>query len=142
MGRFFLHFFSPSGRIDRKTWWLSTIALVIGTNALDLAVWMLEGIYRGVPTNLFYVNLWMQGFEPYFWWTPLISLAVLAWCGFAINTKRFHDHDKSAWWNLINIIYVAGVGIGSLWLAILGMLVQLAILGFFAGDDAPNRYGD
>lgn len=136
------HFFIPSGRIGRKTWWMSMIALIVGTTVLDLAVWMLEGVYRGIPTDMFYVNLWVQGFSPHFWWSPYISLVLVAWSGFAINTKRFHDHDKSAWWNLINLIYVAGVLVGSLWLAVLGLLVQSAMLGFFAGDDVANKYGD
>jgi uncharacterized membrane protein YhaH (DUF805 family) len=54
---------------------------------------------------------------------------VLLWPLLAIEAKRWHDRDKSAWWLLINLIPI----IGPIW--------ALVECGFLRGTTGLNRYG-
>ncbi len=56
------------------------------------------------------------------------SLALL-WPALAIQAKRWHDVDKSAWWILINLVPVVGG------------LIALVFNGFMPGTPASNRFG-
>lgn len=47
-----------------------------------------------------------------------------------VHIKRWHDRNKPAWWMLLVFIPI----IGGIW--------TLVELGFLAGTDGPNRYGD
>lgn len=58
----------------------------------------------------------------------LVSLAML-WPALAIQAKRWHDVDKSAWWILINLVPAVGG------------LIALIFNGFIAGTPASNRFG-
>jgi uncharacterized membrane protein YhaH (DUF805 family) len=58
----------------------------------------------------------------------LVSLAFL-WPALAIQAKRWHDVDKSAWWILINLVPVVGG------------LIALVFNGFIAGSPASNQFG-
>ena len=58
----------------------------------------------------------------------VLSLAFL-WPALAIQAKRWHDVDKSAWWILINLVPVVGG------------LVALVFNGFIAGTVNANRFG-
>lgn len=130
------HFFSPSGRVGRQTWWFS----VIGIFASLLAVYFAGGIFADMyycaksPSDYYYVycpgsDLY-RGTDPIAdpigAWLTLISLAVGYWSIFAINTKRVHDHSYSAWWTLLTFIPI----------------VALAWLGFSPGDKRANKYGE
>jgi uncharacterized membrane protein YhaH (DUF805 family) len=59
----------------------------------------------------------------------LVLSLLLAWIGLAVQAKRWHDQDKSAWWILINLV----PGIGG--------LVALIMCGFLEGTNGPNRFG-
>jgi len=59
----------------------------------------------------------------------LVLLLVVLWPLAAVNAKRWHDLDKSAWWIAIGII------------PIIGSIVSLAYTGFLAGTPGPNRFG-
>ena len=59
----------------------------------------------------------------------LVGLAMI-WPALAVQAKRWHDVDKSAWWILINL--VPGVG----------GLISLIFNGFIAGTPGANQYGD
>ncbi|MGA9423370.1 MAG: DUF805 domain-containing protein [Rhodanobacteraceae bacterium] len=58
----------------------------------------------------------------------LVSLAFL-WPALAIQAKRWHDVDKSAWWILIALVPVVGG------------LIALVFNGFIAGTPGANRFG-
>jgi hypothetical protein len=58
-----------------------------------------------------------------------ILYLVLIWPSLALSTKRWHDLDKSGWWNLINFVPF----IGSLW--------ALIKCGLSDGTTGDNRYG-
>ena len=59
----------------------------------------------------------------------MLASLVLLWPALAIQAKRWHDVDKSAWWILINLVPAVGG------------LIALVFNGFIAGTPAANRYG-
>jgi len=72
-------FFSFSGRIKRSEFWFSTIAL-----------WITYIICAVISSG-------SEGFL-------LLLLVPAIWAGLAIQTKRWHDRNKSGAWILINFI--------------------------------------
>ncbi len=137
MKRALRHLFSPHGRVGRTDWWLSMAVLLALLFQVNFAAGFLTGTYycAKAQSDSYYAILcpgsdFYRGTNPITWWVEYLSLAVLIWCTFAISTKRFHDHGRSAWWHLLNLI------------PIIGGLIWLAMLGFFKGEDAPNKYGE
>lgn len=59
----------------------------------------------------------------------IIVCLVLLWPALAIQAKRWHDVDKSAWWILINLVPAVGG------------LIALVFNGFIAGTPGTNRFG-
>jgi uncharacterized membrane protein YhaH (DUF805 family) len=62
------------------------------------------------------------------WWHWPVMAAML-YTGLAVATKRWHDQDRSGWWNLLLLAFPFGA------------LVMIGMLGFIAGSDGANRYG-
>lgn len=60
----------------------------------------------------------------------LLLLIIPFWFSFVITIKRLHDIDCSGWWILINFI------------PYLGPIIMFIVLGFIAGTDGSNRFGD
>ena len=60
----------------------------------------------------------------------LIVTLILIWPSLAVQAKRWHDRNKSAWWILINFVPI----IGPLW--------SLIENGFLPGDIGSNKYGE
>jgi len=58
-----------------------------------------------------------------------IGSLIFLWPTLAVQAKRWHDRDKSAWWLLINLIPV----VGAFW--------TLIENGFLEGTPGPNRFG-
>lgn len=101
--------FSFNGRISRKLFWFFTAPLIVITL---LPAFFIFG--AGTEIADYYVNI--------------LSL-VFFWPALAVQAKRWHDRDKSAWWILINCIPL----IGGFW--------SLIENGFLPGTDGPNKYG-
>jgi uncharacterized membrane protein YhaH (DUF805 family) len=59
----------------------------------------------------------------------LVFGLVMLWSSLAIQVKRWHDRDKSAWWLLMNFVPF----IGAIW-----VLVEC---GFLRGTEGQNNYG-
>jgi uncharacterized membrane protein YhaH (DUF805 family) len=59
----------------------------------------------------------------------MIASLLFLWPALAIQAKRWHDVDKSAWWILINLVPAVGG------------LIALVFNGFIAGTPATNRFG-
>lgn len=53
----------------------------------------------------------------------------MLWSSLALQVKRWHDRDKSAWWLLMNFVPF----IGAIW-----VLVEC---GFLRGTEGQNSYG-
>lgn len=110
--------FSFEGRVGRGPYWgLVVVSLVLfgGLSALSVmsALNATDPASAGGGASLALM---------------LVSLAVL-WPALAIQAKRWHDVDKSAWWILINLVPAVGG------------LIALVFNGFIAGSVGANRFG-
>src|SRR5271156_2616270 len=101
--------FSFDGRISRFPFWMCVLACVI--------IGVLAAMFFGSHSQA------MHRF------TDIMAI-VLLWPGLAVQAKRWHDRDKSAWWILINLVPL----IGQLW--------ALIENGFLRGTEGKNRFGD
>ena len=111
-------YFDPSGRIKRSTWWANRVILWVLEIALLLATGpIIDAANVSVAATLFITLVWV------------ILGITLVWCAYALNVKRLHDTDKSAWWMLIALVPFVGV------------FVLLCILGFQGSSEWVNRYG-
>lgn len=113
--------FGFEGRIGRTTFWLTSLVLnVIG--AMAYALVLVASLGQGGVAAL------ASGHQG-----PSLSLLpvalVMAWIGFALQVKRWHDRDKSWLWVLISFIPL----IGPLW--------ALVECGFLPGTPGGNLYG-
>lgn len=59
----------------------------------------------------------------------MIAGLLFLWPALAIQAKRWHDVDKSAWWILIALVPAVGG------------LIALVFNGFIAGTPGANRFG-
>lgn len=120
-------FLSYSGRIGRRTYWLSHLVLLIAELLVVYGLIKLSGgtlaqlVAR--PETLSADILWHVRMP------VLIIGALFLYPGYAIITKRWHDRGKSGWWSFIMLVPI----IGSIW--------ALVELGFLAGDGGSNSYG-
>ncbi len=79
---------SFEGRIGRRTWWLWSVAALIGLAAYLTIVLRIAGL--PAPATEHAVNL------------------LLLWPALALSVKRWHDRGKSGWWVLVGLIPVIG----------------------------------
>ena len=139
-------FFLPTGRINRKKWWLGFMLIL--------------GIYLvGVVTAIFMSKLVMNNEERLqssairliF---VLLGLTIMPtiYSGFILGIKRFHDLGRSGWWILLSF---AGIILSHFALKISDPLISLTLsssaliinltllifLGFFRGTIGPNKFG-
>ena len=83
----FTLFFSRSGRIDRKTWWLSIVAVLALSGSVALAVFVLGLVIAYSVLSLRF----FAGQEFAEMLAVLFRMCMFCWCAFAVSTKRFHD---------------------------------------------------
>lgn len=93
---------SLDGRINRKPYWYF--------NGVLLLVYILMAIGRSAI---------LSG----------IFALILFWPTIAVQAKRWHDRDKSAWWILIGLV------------PIVGFIWALVENGFLRGTAGDNRFG-
>lgn len=144
--------FSLEGRINRSNFWLMLLLLVSIINVVGISI--LTMIFSGLSTavailifpalslclfNVVGISILAIIFSSLS--TAAIGLSTPAILIFlplslylfsvrvAINVKRWHDLNKSGWWQLIELIPI----IGSIW--------TVVKLGFLKGTDGPNRFG-
>ena len=103
--------FSFEGRIPRRWYWAGFgIQMAIG-----VVVAMLCFLVMGAETGMIVF---------------IILMLPMVYTGWAIGTKRWHDRNKSGWWNCIQFIpYIGGI-----W-----MLIEC---GCLRGTMGPNNYGE
>jgi len=111
-------FFSLQGRIPRSIY-LMVSFLNIGIFSYVL-IYLLDELDSGV----YYLEITTK---KVYW---LCILLLQTWFTLAISIKRWHDHDKSAWFVLISFIPVVG------------NLITFVVLGFLRGTNGANRFGD
>ena len=155
--------FSFKGRINRKPWWLASLAVgaisSITSSILEFAARSSGSPAidpeTSAPTGAYGVALFALG------------LANI-WIGFALGTKRLHDRDRTGWWLawqmlalIIAVIAMAAATVlsneepyatdyivASFVIAVVFGLVVLVIgiwlfveIGFLHGTQGPNRFG-
>jgi hypothetical protein len=89
--------FSFEGRLNRKPWWLTNIAVAVGVMVLLLLALAMVGEHKFTEAFLTMALL-------------IILYIPLLWVSLALGAKRLHDRDKSAWW--LALIYL-GPGVAS-----------------------------
>ena len=125
-------FFSFEGRINRKPFWLCVLALIVISaiaNRIDASLFFghMNAFAGHTGFGFLYrsTGFLHMGAGPV---SGIVSL-LLIWPALAVTAKRWHDRDKSGWWNLINFVPV----IGWLW--------ALIETGFLPGTIGDNRFG-
>ncbi|WP_162733021.1 DUF805 domain-containing protein [Hyphomicrobiales bacterium] len=113
-------FTSVDGRIGRQAWWLAQIVICIAAIAAMFA--------GGALLALSGVDNYAAGFSLMHMLVILI-IAASFYFGFTVNTKRWHDHGRSGWWNL------------ALFVPVVGPLLGLVMLGYLASEEGDNRFG-
>lgn len=116
--------FSFDGRVGRKGFWLGTLAIVVVGVLVNGALFALM---MGTATSAEPGAAAAPSLLP-----SLVALAiglVLFWAALAVQAKRWHDQDKSAWWILVNLVPAVGG------------LIALVMCGFVKGTEGSNRYG-
>ena len=115
--------FSFDGRVGRKGFWLYTLVMIVIVVILQVVALgpMMAAAASGDPAAL-------EGMSFPIWvWIIFIPLI---WTSLAVQAKRWHDQDRSAWWILIGLIpFVGGI-------------ISLIMCGFIAGTPGPNRFGE
>ena len=106
--------FSFAGRIQRRTFWLASLAM-LGISILLYATLVVLLVIDLLPLPLAYIGVWFV-------------YVFYLFSQYAISAKRWHDRNKSGWWNLVSLIPLVN-------------LLMIIELGFRKGTDGPNRFG-
>jgi len=101
--------FSFEGRVNRQPYWMFILAMIV-------VYMVLFGISMAIGETVGGILMLVFGL-------------VMLWSSLAIQVKRWHDRDKSAWWLLMNFVPF----IGAIW-----VLVEC---GFLRGTEGQNNYG-
>lgn len=141
--------FGFNGRINRSRYWLGVL-ISGGGGGMVLALVFAMGIANRTADDpdamLAALGATMLAIVP--------IMLVLAWCGLALQVKRFHDRNKSGWLAAIPFALGAGSSLLTLIAPVLalmvGPLVLIATIGlniwFFVelgclpSVDGPNRF--
>jgi len=107
--------------MNRAQFWQMRLFIIVTTGILGLIVFEISK--SGIDGPIRYV-LVVFGVLSLF-----LGLIFWFWSGLAVDAKRWHDRNKSAWWILIEFIPL----IGAIW--------SFIELGFLKGTDSPNRFG-
>jgi len=152
--------FSYKGRINRAQYWLGSL----GVGVVSTVVTAMSVFPATPPAQIIAAKA--EGALPAPDLGPALLMLVVslvsAWCGLAIQVKRFHDRGQSGLWTLLPLLPMFGL-FGTLVSAILAQqpipqtvssvmpyLIALLVInfGFFInlgclpGADGPNKYGD
>lgn len=111
---------SLSGRTGRAGYWLTGLGQIFGLLLLFVITGHFDPTAAHLPARA--PSGGMAG-------VVLFGMLAIAWVGFAVTVRRWHDRDKSAWWCIIGGVPL----LGPLW-----MLVEL---GFLPGTAGSNRFG-
>jgi uncharacterized membrane protein YhaH (DUF805 family) len=112
-------FFSFNKRINRSTFWTSTIVLFAVYFILVLLDFGINAIYRGDITTINQIRVIVA----------YIEIGIIFYSFLAISVKRMHDLNHSGFW----ILWILLPFIGLLWTFI--------ELGFLKSSTEPNKYG-
>lgn len=136
--------FSFSGRLNRKPYWLTTLAMIGVVIVAMILIFILAGGAAALTGNA-------SGFGMGLILLMILLYIPLLWVGLALGAKRLHDRNKSAWWLALFWLLPAvlqGIGeqIGTLGIVLTLVGVAISIwglveIGFLRGTVGPNQYG-
>jgi uncharacterized membrane protein YhaH (DUF805 family) len=109
--------FSFKGRIPRRQFWGGSLIAGLILIVPMLLMSVLENSESGAVQAVSGIVM-------------LILFVIYFWAALAIQTKRWHDRDKSGWWFFIAFVPI----IGGIW--------SFIETGCLRGTEGPNRYGD
>lgn len=113
------NYFGFGGRARRKEYWMFVLVNIIFTFVLGILDrmfgWERAG-GEGILTTIYGVLVFIP------WW--------------AVQFRRLHDTDRSAWWLLVLLIPIVG------WLVIIIFNCQNGTQGVTASGPIPNSYPD
>lgn len=104
--------FSFQGRMRRRDYWLYSLPVLLVS--LPVFFYSATGNTAGNPV------------------LEVLSLVILGfvfWASAALNVKRLHDRNKSAWWIIVTF------------LPYIGPIFVIVELGILDGTKGPNQYG-
>ncbi|WP_018969142.1 DUF805 domain-containing protein [Rubritalea marina] len=104
--------FGFKGRISRSSYWAYSIVTMLAFYAIVFVTSLVFGSESLAASII-----------------ALVCYLPVLWITIAIQAKRWHDRDKSAWWVLIAFVPV----VGALWAFIEN--------GCLKGTDGPNNFG-
>lgn len=135
--------FSFQGRLNRKPYWLTTLAMIAVFLVIILLVFALAGGLGALTGDA-------SGLGAAFIVLLIIYIPLL-WIGLALGAKRLHDRNKSGWWLLVFWVlpgilqgigeYAGGLGIVLMIAAFALSIWGLVEIGFLRGTVGPNQYG-
>src|SRR4051812_49846219 len=120
--------FSFEGRLNRKPWWLTNIAVGVGVMVLLLLALAMVGEHKFTEAFLTMAVL-------------IILYIPLLWVSLALGAKRLHDRDKSAWWLALIGDQMDSMGFVLHLVAFAITVWAFVELGCLRGTVGPNRYG-
>jgi uncharacterized membrane protein YhaH (DUF805 family) len=133
--------FSFTGRLNRKPYWLISLALL----AVAIVILVLAVVLGGAAALSEYSALG-PGLLPF-----IVAFIPIGWIGLAVSAKRLHDRGKSAWWLLVFWLLpsvldrmgdrIEGVGIVFTLASIALSIWALVEMGFLRGAAGSNEYG-
>ena len=136
------NYFSFQGRLNRKPYWLMSLALL------------------GVAIAAFVVIALLAALLNLFWVLAAPVVIALIWGSMSIATRRLHDRNKSAWWlllyqglptvlGILRAVMMAQGGAASAgpanMLGFISFCISMWVLvdlGFLKGPSGANRFGD
>lgn len=104
--------FSFQGRMRRRDYWLYSLPVLLVS--LPVFFYSATGNTAGNPA------------------LEVLSLVILGfvfWASAALNVKRLHDRNKSAWWIIVTF------------LPYIGPIFVIVELGVLDGTKGPNQFG-
>lgn len=104
--------FSFKGRMRRRDYWLYSVPVLL----VSLPVFL-----YATPENLAN-NLLLEILS-------MVILGFVFWASAALNIKRLHDRNKSAWWILLTFV------------PLIGPIFVIVELGILDGTPGTNQYG-
>jgi uncharacterized membrane protein YhaH (DUF805 family) len=140
--------FSFNGRLNRKPYWLTTLAMI----AIFLLAAIVVAIVAGGAAALSGSSSPdLAGVGLGIILVLVIIYIPLLWIGLALGAKRLHDRNKTGWWLLLfwilpGILQGVGeqIGTAGLVLSIAAFAISiwgLVEIGFLRGTVGPNQYG-
>jgi uncharacterized membrane protein YhaH (DUF805 family) len=135
--------FSFTGRLNRKPYWLTTLAMIAIFLVLIILAFFVAGGAAALGGSGSGLGIGLI--------ILLLLYIPMLWIGLALGAKRLHDRNKSGWWLLLfwilpGILQGIGEQIGSLGIVLSLIAVGISIwglveIGFLRGTVGPNQYG-